>query len=82
MRRPIPVATAVVALLLFLGAPFLGVEFGQPDDRVLPAEASSREVSQQLRDDFDTQEANAFAVVAPDASVGPFAVIGAVSKPA
>ena len=65
MRRPIPVATAVVVLLLFLGAPFLGVEFGQPDDRVLPESASARAVSGQLREEFDSQEANAFAVVAP-----------------
>ena len=67
MRRPIPVATAVVVLLLVLGSPFLGVAFGQPDDRVLPADASARQVSQQLRDDFDSQEANGFPVVAPDA---------------
>ena len=36
MRRPIPVATAVIALLLVLGAPFLGLRLTQPDDRVLP----------------------------------------------
>ncbi len=65
MRRPIPIATAVVALLLFLGAPFLDVEFGQPDDRVLPESASARAVSSQLREEFDSQEANAFAVAAP-----------------
>ena len=35
MRRPIPVATAVVAVLLLLGAPFLGIRLGTPDDRVL-----------------------------------------------
>ena len=67
MRRPIPVATSIVVLLLVLGSPFLGVAFGQPDDRVLPADASSRQVSQQLRDDFDSQEVNGFPVVAPDA---------------
>jgi RND superfamily putative drug exporter len=67
MRRPIPVATAVVVLLLVLGSPFLDVAFGQPDDRVLPADASARQVSQQLRDDFDSQEANGFPVVAPEA---------------
>ena len=37
MRRPIPVGLAIVALLLVLGAPFLGVKWGFPDDRVLPA---------------------------------------------
>ena len=35
MRRPLPVATAVIALLLLLGAPFLGIRLGTPDDRVL-----------------------------------------------
>jgi RND superfamily putative drug exporter len=34
---------------------------------VLPEDASSRAVSQQLREDFESQEANAFAVVAPAA---------------
>ena len=38
MRRPVPIALAVVAFLVLLGTPFLGVRFGLPDDRVLPAE--------------------------------------------
>ena len=42
MRRPIPVALGVVAVLLLLGAPFLRVQFGTPDDRVLPESADSR----------------------------------------
>ena len=42
MRRPIPVATAVIALLLVLGAPFLGLRLTQPDDRVLPPGAEGR----------------------------------------
>ena len=36
MRRAIPIGLAIVALLLVLGAPFLGVRWGFPDDRVLP----------------------------------------------
>ena len=78
MRRPVPVATGVTLLLVVLGAPFLGVRFGQPDDRVLPEGTSSRAVSAQLREDFASQEANAFAVVAPgvdpsDPAVGAYA---------
>ncbi len=42
MRRPIPVATAVIALLLVLGAPFLDLRLTQPDDRVLPPGADGR----------------------------------------
>ena len=36
MRHALPAGLAVVALLLLLGAPFLGVKWGFPDDRVLP----------------------------------------------
>ena len=35
MRLAIPIALAISALLLVLGAPFLGVKWGYPDDRVL-----------------------------------------------
>jgi RND superfamily putative drug exporter len=67
MRRPLPIAAGVVALLLLLGAPFLGVHFGLPDDRVLPETASSRVVQQQIRTDFSSQEASAVSVVAGEA---------------
>ena len=67
MRRPVGVSAVVIAALLFLGSPFLGVEFSSPDDRVLPEEASSRQVSQELRDEYASNEVQAFAVVAADA---------------
>ncbi len=67
MRRPVPVATAVIALLLFLGAPFLNIAFGLPDDRVLPATASSRQVQDAIRTGFTSNEASALSVVAVDA---------------
>ncbi|MCU1483769.1 MAG: putative rane protein [Actinomycetia bacterium] len=63
MKRPIGVATAVIVVLLLLGAPFLNVAFGTPDDRSLPEDAKSREVSTQLRADFDSNESEAFGVV-------------------
>ena len=37
MRRAIPIGLAIIALLLLLGAPFLGARWGFPDDRVLPS---------------------------------------------
>jgi RND superfamily putative drug exporter len=64
MRRPLPIATAVVAVLLLLGTPFLGVRFGLPDDRVLPASAGSRQVADALRAGFAADESSALAVVA------------------
>jgi RND superfamily putative drug exporter len=64
MRRPIPIAVGVVAVLLLLGAPFLRVNFGTPDDRVLPTSAESREASDVLRSDFTGNSAESFGVVA------------------
>ncbi|MGV3758122.1 MAG: MMPL family transporter [Actinomycetota bacterium] len=64
MRRPIPVATAVIAVLFVLGAPFLRFAAGVPDDRVLPESFSSRQVSDAIRDGFSSQEAGAASVVA------------------
>jgi RND superfamily putative drug exporter len=67
MHRPIRVAVAVVAVLVVLGLPFLGVRFGFPDDRVLPTSASSRQAQTQIRDNFSSEEAAALSVVLPDA---------------
>jgi RND superfamily putative drug exporter len=66
MRRPVPIATAVIAVLLLLGLPFLRIEFGLPDDRVLPAHLSSRQVHDEIRADFGSQEQGAIHVVAVD----------------
>jgi RND superfamily putative drug exporter len=82
MRHPVPIATAVIAVLVFLGLPFLRVHFSLPDERVLPTSAPSRVVSEELRRDFGSSEQNAFPVVLPervsDAAVGRYA--GALSK--
>src|ERR671916_493097 len=63
MKRPLPIAAVVTVALLLLGAPFLGVQFAQPDDRVLPEGNPAREVTERLREDFSSRETNAFAVV-------------------
>ncbi len=65
MRRPLPIAIGAIALLAILGAPFLGVTFGLPDDRALPKGASSRGVQDAIRADFSSEEAAALAIVAP-----------------
>ncbi|HYI60679.1 MAG TPA: MMPL family transporter [Acidimicrobiales bacterium] len=71
MRRPIPVITVVVVGLVLVGSPFRHLDLGRPDDRVLPASAESRQVSDVLRDDYGSQEAGALSVVVPDtASAG------------
>lgn len=67
MRRALPLGLAVVALLLVLGAPFLGVKWGFPDDRVLPTSVSAHQVGDQLRNDFADDSANSVTAVIPDA---------------
>jgi RND superfamily putative drug exporter len=67
MRRPVPVATAAIALLLLLGAPFLGLRLSQVDDRVLPESAPSRQVGDVVREEFASEEAGALSIVTADA---------------
>ncbi|HEY7054013.1 MAG TPA: MMPL family transporter [Mycobacterium sp.] len=67
MRRPLPIGLAIVALLLVLGAPFLGVRWGLPDDRVLPTSMSAHQVGDQLRKDFANNSETAVTIVIPDA---------------
>ena len=64
MRRPVVIGGTVVLLLLVLGSPFLKINFGLPDDRVLPPSASSRVVQDALRTNFDGRESAAVSVVA------------------
>jgi putative drug exporter of the RND superfamily len=68
MRHALPAGLAVVALLLLLGAPFLGVKWGFPDDRVLPKTASAHQVGDEMRTRFADDSATAVTVVVPDAS--------------
>ncbi|WP_436794423.1 MMPL family transporter [Actinospongicola halichondriae] len=66
MKRPLPIATAVIAVLLVLGIPFLRIELGLPDDRVLPVDAPSRVATDIIRDEFDSGESDAASVIAVD----------------
>jgi RND superfamily putative drug exporter len=67
MRRPVLIGSSVVALLLLLGAPFLRVSFGLPDDRVEPLSASSRQVTEQIRQHFNSYESTPLQLVAEGA---------------
>jgi RND superfamily putative drug exporter len=67
MRRPVSIGLAVMAVLIFLGAPFLNVVFALPDDRVMPESATSRRVHEAFRVNFNSNEANSLSVVATNA---------------
>ncbi len=75
-RRPW-VALPVVAVLLVMATPLAGIEFGTPDDRVLPASAGSRQAGDLLRDEFGGDGTSPIRVVTTstvaDESLGAYA---------
>ncbi|MBO0880817.1 MAG: MMPL family transporter [Mycobacterium sp.] len=68
IRHAVPAGLAVTALLLILGVPFLGVNSGAPDDRVLPGSAPAHQVGDALRTDFAIDSATNVGVVIPNAA--------------
>jgi putative drug exporter of the RND superfamily len=63
LRRPGLVTVSAVALLLVLGIPFLGIQFGNPDARVLPSEDAARIATEKAQNDFGSGTTEAFPVV-------------------
>ncbi|WP_208006862.1 MMPL family transporter [Aeromicrobium phragmitis] len=69
MRRPVAFGSAGLVVLIALGAPALGINFGSPDDRVLPAGQPIRDMYDTVRADFVTEEADALYVVTEEAAI-------------
>lgn len=67
LRHAVPIGVAIITVLLLLGAPFLGVKWGFPDDRMLPPTASARQVGDTLRNEFAVDPLTNITVVIPDA---------------
>lgn len=68
MRKPISIGLAVTALLLLLGAPFLGVNLGFPDERTLPESMNSRQVTEIVARDFGESDQHTLVAVLPDSA--------------
>ena len=66
MRRPIMVATVVLAFVIVLGLPILGLTLRLPDDQILPPSAQAAQVATQVRHNFNSQELEPIQVVAPN----------------
>lgn len=64
MRRALLCATALTAILAIAIIPFLHVNFGLPDDRILPANTESHIVQDTLRTHYDGQITNRLEIVA------------------
>jgi RND superfamily putative drug exporter len=65
MRRPVAVASGVVAVLVVLGVPFLGVNTGLPSYKALPASDEARRASERLATEFDGNQGEQFSIVLP-----------------
>lgn len=76
MRHPGAISVAIVALLLILGSPFLSVNFGYPDDRVLPTSAAGRQVGDVLRAEFPRVDPGATTSVVLDGYHGSATELG------
>ncbi|MER5944350.1 MMPL family transporter [Streptomyces sp. NPDC001928] len=63
MRRPALTALPVLAVLLVAASPLLGITFGTPDERVLPKDAESRQVSATLQKNFNGSDNAALQIV-------------------
>ncbi|MEV0935324.1 MMPL family transporter [Streptomyces phaeochromogenes] len=63
MRRPALTALPVLAVLLVAASPLLGITFGTPDERVLPEDSESRQVSSVLQEKFNGNDSAAVHVV-------------------
>ncbi|MCW2799921.1 MAG: hypothetical protein JWQ70_1393 [Aeromicrobium sp.] len=67
MRFPVGVALTGTAILLVLGAPFLGVKFTGVDATVLPDSASAHQVDTTLRTEFTGADTTPILVAVPAA---------------
>ncbi|MEV4629251.1 MMPL family transporter [Micromonospora sp. NPDC049523] len=63
MRRPLPYLVGVLVILAVLAAPFLRIEFGGIDERVLPADAQPRVVTERIGAEFPGGNPNPIQVL-------------------
>jgi uncharacterized membrane protein YdfJ with MMPL/SSD domain len=71
MARPVRYAVVAVAVLLALGAPFLGARWGSVDERVLPSDSPSRVAADVQASEFggETSSANVMVTGVGDADL-------------
>lgn len=63
MKHPALTAVPALLLLLVVASPLRHITFGMPDERVLPTSATSRQVSDVLRSDFNGSQGSESDVV-------------------
>jgi RND superfamily putative drug exporter len=81
IKRPVLFALGATSLLLVLATPFLGIKFGIPDDRSLPASFEAHQAQRELRENFETRPTSTVDIFLDDIDpVGQQAAIGAYAQ--
>jgi uncharacterized membrane protein YdfJ with MMPL/SSD domain len=62
MRRPAAIALAAATVMVFAGLPFLHINFGAADHRVLPTGSETRQVSDAITREFPRDPSEPFEV--------------------
>ncbi|MGW6704462.1 MMPL family transporter [Streptomyces sp. NPDC054956] len=63
MKRPVLVSVVILGFVVLLGLPALNMNARLPDESVLPTDAKSAVVAQQLKADFDSREQQPLQIV-------------------
>ncbi|MEC3955880.1 MMPL family transporter [Nocardia sp. CDC153] len=79
-RRPAMCALPILALLLLLGSPIVGLRLGLPDDRVLPGTLESGRVGEVLRNRFDDNATGTVQVLVRARGIDVSAYAAALSR--
>ncbi|MET9226886.1 MMPL family transporter [Lentzea sp. NPDC003310] len=63
MKRPVLIALPIIGVLVALGSPFLGVQFGQVTEKVLPEGNAVRVATENINQNFSALSSNGFKIV-------------------
>ncbi|WP_434451993.1 MMPL family transporter [Lentzea sp. E54] len=63
MKRPVLIAVPIIGVLIALGSPFLGVQFGQVTEKVLPEGNAVRVATENINENFSTLSNTGFKIV-------------------
>lgn len=63
MKRPVLFAVPIIGVLVALGTPFLGVQFGQVTEKVLPEGNTVRVATENINQNFSTLSNTGFKIV-------------------
>ncbi|MFD5825820.1 MMPL family transporter [Lentzea sp. NPDC060358] len=63
MKRPVLIALPIIGVLVALGSPFLGVQFGQVTEKVLPEGNAVRVATENINQNFSALSSQGFKIV-------------------